>query len=164
MASLYEIRNEFITIQQLAEEGTLSDEVLADVFANAEGDLTDKLEGYCKFIKNMESDIAGLKDEEKRLNTKRKALENCVERSKKAMQDAMETAGKDKLKCGTFTTSIQNNPPKVVMDCDGVDGIPEMYLTFPEPEINKKKIKESLDAGYEMEWAHLEQSRSLRIR
>jgi hypothetical protein len=164
MASLYDIKNEFITIQMLAEEGVLTDEVLADVFANAEGDLADKLEGYCKFIKNMESDIAGLKDEEKRLATRRKALENCVERSKKAMQDAMEVAGKTKMQCGTFTTSIQANPPKVVLDVTDINAIPEEYLTMPEPEVNKAKIKDSLKAGYECEFAHLESTLSLRIR
>lgn len=164
MASVYELTNALNTLWSLLDEEVVDDEVLLDAFENTKEDLTIKLENCCKYIKNTESEIAGLKEEEKRLHARRVAKENAVERLKALMQKALEVAGEKKLVCGTFTTSIQANPPRVVMDCESIDGIPEMYLTFPEPEINKKKIKESLEKGFEMEWAHLEQSSSLRIR
>lgn len=164
MASIYEIAQGFYTLLNLIEDETVPDEVILDAWNNQTDDLADKMENCCKWIKNEEADIAGLKDEEKRLKERRQAKENSVKRLKELMFRAQKACGEKKLKCGTFTTSIQANPPSVVMDVDGVDGIPEMYLTFPEPEINKTKIKESLQAGYEMEWAHLEQKESLRIR
>ena len=165
MASIYELTQEFNTLWQLMEDGTLDDEMLAGAFDVAAEDLAIKLEGYCKFIKNLESDIAGLKEEEKRLATRRKTMENTVERSKLAMQRAMQTAGEKKMVCGTFTTSIQKNAPSVVMDEQYIENIPAEYLRLKEPEVDKKKILEDLKAGKNLEGlAHLEQSSSLRIR
>ena len=168
MASIYELSEEFLTLWILMEDGTLDDEALADAFDVAVGDLSAKLEGYCKFIKNLESDIAGLKEEEKRLNTRRKTMENTIERAKAAMQNAMRIAGEKKMPAGTFTVSLQQNPPKVVLDEPYIENIPEKYLIPQEPTINKKLILEDLKEGFvipELEGvAHLETGESLRIR
>lgn len=165
MASIYELTQEFETLWQLMEDGLLDDEALAGAFDVATEDLAVKLEGYCKFIKNLESDIAGLKEEEKRLATRRKTMENTVERAKEAMKKAMETAGEKKIQCGTFTTSIQNNAPSVVVDEQYIENIPEEYLRIKEPEIDRKKMLEDLKAGKDLEGlAHLEVKQSLRIR
>ena len=168
MASIYELSEEFLTLWTLMEDGTLDDEALADAFDVAVGDLSAKLEGYCKFIKNLESDIAGLKEEEKRLNTRRKTMENTIERAKAAMQNAMRIAGEKKMPAGTFTVSLQQNPPKVVLDEPYIENIPEKYLIPQEPTINKKLILEDLKEGFvipELEGvAHLESSMGLRIR
>ena len=168
MASIYELNAEFSTLWQLMEDGTLEDEALIGAFECAKEDLADKLEGYCKFIKNLESDIAGLKEEEKRLATRRKTMENTVERSKLAMQKAMTIAGEKKIPAGSFTCSIQANPPKVVIDEQYLENIPEKYLIPQEPTINKKLMLEDLKENFntpELEGiAHLESGESLRIR
>lgn len=168
MASIYELTQEFQTLWQLMEDGTLDDEMLAGAFDVAAEDLAIKLEGYCKFIKNLESDIAGLKEEEKRLATRRKTMENTVDRAKEAMKKAMETAGEKKIQCGTFTTSIQANPPRVVLDEQYIENIPEKYLIPQEPQVNKKLMLEVLKENYESPElqgvAHLETGASLRIR
>jgi hypothetical protein len=168
MASIYELSAEFMTLWQLMEDGTLEDEALEGAFDVAKEDLADKLEGYCKFIKNLEATIAGLKAEEKRLADRRKAMENTVERSKLAMANAMRIAGEKKIPAGSFTCSLQQNPPKVVLDEPYIENIPEKYLVPQEPTINKKLILEDLKEGFaipELEGvAHLETGESLRIR
>lgn len=168
MANIYELSNEFKTLWALMDEGIIDDEALAGAFDVARDDLAVKLEGYCKFIKNLESDIAGLKDEEKRLATRRKTYENMIERAKKAMRDAMLNAGEKKLPCGSFTVSVQSNPPRVVLDETDLDKIPEKYLTPQPPTVNKKLMLETLKEVYESPElqgvAHLEQDESIRIR
>ena len=168
MASIYELTQEFETLWSLMEDGLLDDEALAGAFDVATEDLAVKLEGYCKFIKNLESDIAGLKEEEKRLATRRKTMENTVDRAKEAMKKAMETAGEKKIPAGSFTCSIQSNPPKVVLDEQYLENIPEKYLLPQEPQLNKKLMLEELKESFEIPElqgiAHLERSDSLRIR
>ena len=165
MANLYEIMQGFETLSNLIEAEVMDEAELSDAWENLTGDLQGKLENCCKYIKNMESDIAGLKEEEKRINAKRKSAENAVERLKTLMKMAMDTEGEKKLTCGTFTCSIQANPKKVVMDEQYIEHIPEEYLKFAEPEIDRKKLKEHLEAGYNLEGiAHLEQTSGLRIR
>ena len=165
MANIYELTNELSLLWDLMENGELEDEVLIGAFDVAKEDLADKLEGYCKFIKNLESDIQGLKAEEERLNARRKTMENTVTRCKEAMKFALNTAGEKKIACGTFTVAIQNNAPSVVLDESYIENIPEEYLVPQEPKIDKKKIKADIDAGKNLEGiAHLETSVSLRIR
>ena len=157
MASLYELTAGLQTLWDLMEEGTLEEEMLLDAFKNQEEELSIKLEGYCKFIKNLESDIAGLKAEEDRLKARRKAMENTRDRMKGVMCDAVLATGEKKIPCGTFTVSVQNNPSKIVLDEQCIENIPEEYLKYTEPDIDRALIKRHLEAGVLPEGiAHLE--------
>ena len=165
MPNIYELKSEFNTLWSILEDELVDDEALMGAFETATEDLAIKLENCCKYIKNEEAVIAGLKEEEERLNAKRKAKENAIKRLKALMQDAMNAAGEKKLQCGTFTTSIQNNAPSVVMDEQYVENVPAEYLRLREPEVDKKKILEDLKAGKDLTGlAHLQQTASLRIR
>lgn len=165
MPNIYELKSEFNTLWTILEDELVDDEALMGAFETATEDLAIKLENCCKYIKNEEAVIAGLKEEEERLNAKRKAKENAIKRLKALMQDAMNAAGEKKIQCGTFTTSIQNNAPSVVMDEQYVENVPAEYLRLREPEVDKKKILEDLKAGKDLTGlAHLQQTASLRIR
>lgn len=165
MASIYELKAEFDTLWMILEDELADEEAILGAWETATEDLADKLENCCKYIKNEEAVIAGLKEEEERLNARRKAKENVIKRLKQLMQDAMIAAGEKKLPCGTFTVSIQNNAPSVVMDEQYVENVPAEYLRLREPEVDKKKILEALKDGKNLDGlAHLQQTSSLRIR
>lgn len=165
MANLYELNAEFNQLWMLLEDEEVDEEMVIGAFETATEDLTVKLENCCKYIKNIDAEIAGLKAEEERLYARRKAKENAVKRLKELMKLAMTTAGEKKLPCGTFTVSVQNNAPSVVMDEDHIENIPEDYLKYRDPEIDKKKLKDHLEKGIAPEGiAHLEVSSSIRIR
>lgn len=165
MANLYELNAEFNQLWMLLEDEEVDEEMVIGAFETATEDLTVKLENCCKYIKNIDAEIAGLKAEEERLYARRKAKENAVKRLKELMKLAMITAGEKKLPCGTFTVSVQNNPPSVVMDEQYIENIPEDYLKYRDPEIDRKKLKDHLEKGIAPEGiAHLEVSSSVRIR
>ena len=164
MANLYELKNEFNTLWEILEDELADDETISGAWEVAQEDLADKLENCCKYIKNCETEIAGLKAEEERLNARRKAKENAVKRLKDLMKQAMLAAGEKKIQCGTFTTSVQNNAPSVVLDEQYMENIPEEYLVH-KTDINRRQMLEDLKAGKDLEGlAHLEQSSSIRIR
>lgn len=165
MANIYELTESIKLLWDLMDQGELDDDALIDAMENSQEDLRDKLENYCKFIRQMESDIEGISFEIKRLQDRKKVLQNTIERSKKVMQMAMETAGERKVKGSIFTISIQANPESVVVDEQYIENIPERYLKFKEPEIDRAKMKEDLKGGAHLEGlCHLEQTESLRIR
>lgn len=166
MASIYELKQEFMTLWDILEDEAVEDEALIDAFQTATEDLTFKLENCCKYIKNTQAEIKGLKEEEERLYARRKTKEKAIERLKKLMQEALIVAGEKKIPCGTFTVSIQKNPEKVVLDTEDKALFPEKYLIPQEPNIDTKQIKEDLKAGDHVliGIAHLEQTESLRIR
>ena len=165
MSNIYELANTMSQIWEMIEDETLEDDVLFEVFTNATDDLKDKMENCCKYLKNTKADIDGLDAEIKRLQEKKKSLENGSNRLKALMLRAQNACGEKKLECGTFTTTIQNNPPKCVIDAP-LAGIPNKYLIAQEPKVDTAKLKEDLKNGVDglIGVAHLEQSEGIRVR
>lgn len=164
MANIYEFLAGFNALWSLIEDETVDDAVIEDCFTNMTDDLKDKLENCCKYLKNVDSDIAGLDEEIKRLQAKKKSLKNGKDRLKKLMFDAQMACGEKKLQCGTFTTSIQKNPPKLVLDVESVYDVPEEFLKYAEPEVKSKDALDAIKSGAEFNWCHAVQEDSLRIR
>ena len=164
MPSIYELKAEFDQLWMILEEELVDDDDLIGAFETAQEDLAIKLENCCKYIKNQESDIAGLKEENKRITAKITAKENAVKRLKKLMQDALNASGNKKLPCGSFTCAIQNNPPKLVLDTDDIYSIPNEFLKYAEPEVRSKEALAAIKAGQSFTWCHSVQEESLRIR
>ena len=165
MANIYEITQDYLKLMELASDPEIDPEIIADTFEGIDGELEIKAENYAKIMKNLEGDIAALKAEEERLAKKRKAIENNIKRMKVALQEAMELTGKTKFKTDLFSFGIQKNAPSVVIDAADIRDIPEEYLKYKEPDVDKTAIKNAINAGVDFEGlAHLEVSQSLRIR
>jgi seryl-tRNA synthetase len=163
--SIYDLTQDYLIISEMMENPELDPEFLADTMEAVDGELEVKAENYAKVMKNLEGDITALKAEEERLAKKRKAIENNIKRMKGALQEAMELTGKTKFKTDLFSFGIQKNAPSVVIDAADIRDIPEDYLKFKEPEVDKTAIKNAINAGVDFEGlAHLEVSQSLRIR
>lgn len=168
MASLYELTGNAITLNQLLKSGEADEAAIYDAILNNNEEIGIKLESYAKVIKNYESDIAGLKTEEKRLADKRKTLENHIASMKGAMQAALALTGQSKVAGQLFTFTIQKNPPSVVLDEPYIENIPDKYLIPQEPKIDRKLMFEDLKNNITLPdlegIAHLEQTESLRIK
>lgn len=165
MANLYEITQDYMTILAMMEDPELDPKTLADTMEAVEGELEVKAENYAKVIRNLEADVTGIKAEIDRLSERKKTIENNIKRMKEALQFSMETTGKTKFKTELFSFSVRNNAPKVVMDEEYIENIPERFLKYSEPSINKSAIKEAIQSGEDLEGiAHLEQLTSLTIK
>lgn len=163
--TLYELTNDYINLLALAEDPDTDPEVLADTLEGLDGQLEDKADNYAKVIRQIESDVNGLKAEIERLQARKTAAQNNIDRMKANLEQMMIATDKTKFKTELFSFGIQKNPAKVVMDEQYIENVPEEYLKYKDPEIDRKKIAEDLKAGKNLNGiAHLEQSESLRIR
>lgn len=160
MASLYELKNEWLGLLDLMEMGA-DPEVVATTLEGLDAEIEVKADNYAKIIRQLESDINGMKAEIERLSDRKRALENHVAYLKGNLEDAMILTGKEKFRTELFSFGIQNNVPSVVID--DPTSIPSEFLIPQEPKVDKKAIKEYLKDN-EASWSHLEQTRSLRIR
>lgn len=159
MSSLYDLTQDFKQVQSLIDDGG---EGLQDTLDSINLAIEDKLENIGKVIRNLDGEIEMLKNEETRLADKRKALETNKKRLKAYVEDQLTITGKDKVKAGLFSFSMQNNPPSVnILD---EEGIPEIYRVEQKPRIDKKLLLSDLKNGNEINGAELKQGRSLRIR
>ena len=165
MSTLYEIVNDYLTIQHMMEDPDLDPQTLADTMEGIEGELEVKADGYAKVIRNMEADIEAIKSEVNRLTDRRKTIEKNIQTLKLALQKSMEITGKTKFKTELFSFGIRNNAPSVIMDETDISKIPAAYLRIKDPDIDKAKLKEDLKAGVDLSGvAHLEKSQSLMIK
>ncbi len=163
--NVYGLGQEFDLLSTLIEEEVIDEQALMDAWETLIGDTQDKFEGCCKYLVNVKTTIGGLDDEIKRLQAKKKSLENASKRLKDLMYQTQKKSGEDKLQCGTFKVWIQKNPESVVMDEPYIENIPEEYLRYKEPEVDKKKLLEHLKAGVAPEGiAHIEQTEGIRFR
>ena len=163
--TIYEITNDYLQLMQMMEDPELDPKTLADTMEGIEGELEDKADNYARVMKNMEADLNGIKAEIERLSTRKKTIENNIKRMKEALQFSMETTGKTKFKTELFSFGIRKNAPAVIMDEPYIENVPERFLKYSDPTINKTAIKEAIQNGEDLEGlAHLEQSSSLSIR
>ena len=163
--TLYELTEDYMNLLELAEDPDIDEQAFTDTLEGIEGALEDKAEGYAKVIRTLEGDAAACDAESKRLRNKKQTIENNIKRMKAALQYSMQATGKTKFKTALFSFGIQKNPAAVVMDEAYIENIPERFLVRKDPEINRKAIKDAINAGEDIGGiAHLESTESLRIR
>lgn len=163
--TLYELTAEYAQLLEWAEDPDVDQQVLDDTMDCLSGEIEDKADAYARVIAQMEYDSAALKAEFDRLQARRKRIDNSIDLMKDRLKYAMILTGKTKFKTDLFSFNVQKNPPKVVIDQDDVFSIPEEYLEYQLPVVNKQKIKDDLKAGKDLTGvAHFEQGESLRIR
>lgn len=165
MSTLYELTDEYLRFLDEVDE---DDEAFIDTLESIEGEIEDKADNYAKLIKEFEAEAEKFDKESKRLTDKRDAIKNKVSRMKRSLEQAMIVTGKTKFKTDLFSFGIQKNTPSVVLEFDdkdtaAIDKLPEKFVKVSKT-VNKTAIKDAINAGEAISFAHLEQSESIRIR
>lgn len=158
MATLYELTDQYKILQNYIEENNVEGFELA--LSQIIGDIGEKLEGYAMVLKNIESDIAGIKSEEKRLADRRKAMESNLARIKENMADALLTVEGNRVKTEKFTFSFRKST-SVQIENDAA--IPPQFIKV-EKTISRSELAKALKAGEQIEGAQLVENQSLSIR
>ncbi len=124
------------------------------------------LEYLAKLVLNTRSQVAGLKDEEKRLKERRAMLERKDDRLMTILD--RECHG-EKTDCGVATVCYRKTT-KVDVSDDATaiswlmeNGHPQCYKV-PAPEISKSEVKKLLTAGTEVPGVVLVQDYSCNLR
>ena len=161
MAKLYELTQNYNNLLELVDNPDVPTEMLEESLNSIDDEIDTKAENIAKVIKSIESDIAGLKGEEKRLADRRKSLEGRIDNLKEYVEGSMRAVGKEKIRGKVFTLGIQRNAPSV--DVIDEDVIPEQYF-ITKKELSKKDVLVALKKGEEVPGAAIKQTESLRIR
>lgn len=174
MTNLYVIKKEFQAIIDRAENAT-SEEFQAlesELVINQES-FKEKALSYVHVIKNLESDVAGIDAEIKRLMSMKASKSNLVEKLEKNIVDAMVMFDSEKLDFGTFKLSTRKSKSVDTSEADknikdfGIENCPDLqgyFLTKVSIQADKKAIKELLESGYELEGCFIVEKKSLQIK
>lgn len=167
MNTLYQLTADFETVINMLYDEDVDEQTIFDTLEGIEMEFEDKADGYAKVDKQMKADIQAMKEERDRLAQRIQSAENRRKRLLWNLENAMRTTGKTKFKTALFSFGIQKNGGKqpVTIDTVNTELIPQEYLIPQPPLPDKEKIREYLQKGNRVAWAHLEpRGESLRIR
>lgn len=135
--SLYEITNAFPALME-SEEITEAEK--NEIQAELTMLLQQKSQNIIGYTKNIELTINAMKEEEDRIASNRKALENKLTRFKQYVKECMENNGITKIETGLGTLSIVKSPASV--EIVNEDEVPnEFKQETITVKIDKTKIK-----------------------
>lgn len=154
---LYEMAEAYQSLLEAIEEG----QDFSVALEQLEDKIDTKVENIAKVIKTTDAQVKAIKDEEKRLAERRKALEANIERLKTYTSTTLQNAGLTKVKGSLLTVSLQNNKPSVVVD---ETEIADEWLIPQPPKVDKTRLYEALKEGQVIPGATLQSTQSLRIR
>ena len=160
--TLYEITGQFLELLTWAEDPEIDEQAFNDTMEALSYEIEEKADGYAKVIRQLQGQVDAIKAEIDRLSGRKDAIENHIKAMKGNLEQSMIVTGKEKFKTDLFSFNIQNNAPSVVLDVEE-DQVPEQFIVVTK-KVDKKGIGQALKNGEDIEFAHLEQTRSLRIR
>lgn len=124
-----------------------------------------KVEGVACWIKNLTANAASIREEEKRLAERRRAMENKVESLKKYLADALGGQSFETAKC---RLSFRSSAAVSVDDEEALIGwLTKNYrddcLKY-SASVDKKAIGQILANGVKVDGAHIETRSNLQIK
>ena len=162
MSNLYQLTNNYENLLNMLYDEDIDEQAIIDTLEGIEGEIEDKADGYAKIIKELESKQNARKEEAKRLTESAKVFENRIKTLKSNLFNAMKATGKEKFSTDLFTFNIAKNGGKQSLTIDGE--VPTEY-TKTIVENDTDKIRQALEAGQQLPFAHLEpRGESLRIK
>ena len=167
---LYEISNDF---QALFEQFEMFEEVSEeqawfDTLDGIEQAFDSKAENIAVYIKNLTSDIAELKAEEKTLKDRRQAKERKIDSLKRYLLACMQRTDRKKIDKPRAVISVRTNESVCIADerafIEWAMQNDDSLLKYADPEIKKNSVKSLLQGGKKIPYATLQRTQSLLIK
>ena len=140
-----------------------------DTLDGIEGEFNIKAENTAQYIKSLKAMEADIKEEERKLNRRRKVYERKIENMTTYLKNCMLMMNLKKIEMPRAKITLKNNAPSLVINDEGkfIDMLQENgrddLLRYSEPAINKTEVKKLIKNGEQFEGACLEASQSLII-
>lgn len=144
--SLYEITGAF---PKLMAQEEMSEEDKNKVEEELTTLLQKKSNAVIAYSKNIELTIKAMKEEESRISTNRKVLENRLEQFKKYVKECMEGNGINKIETELGTLSIARSP--ISVEIVNEENVPDEYKeVIFTTKVDKKKIADAFKSTGEV--------------
>lgn len=149
---LYTIADQLRSAINDVESGELSPDFMADTIDALDLEFKDKVEATAAYRRELQLISEGADKEIKRLQSRKKALDNKVEWAEDYLRYNMEKTGIGKVEGALFDVTL--GKPSQIVYVDDVDLLPES-MTRTTVAADKTAIKKALVAGEEISGAVL---------
>lgn len=157
----YELTKAYLQIMDLTDH--MDEQTFLDTLESIQDQFEVKAENIVKLCKLNDGEITAIEEEIKRLEHRKKMIENKNSRLVEYLYHHMKTANLNKVKSPLFTISIAKNPPKVkVLD---EKKIPPFYFKQDVKEVlDKKELLKDLKTGLEIDGVVMVQDTRLDVK
>jgi len=162
MTKLYELTGQYLALAELADDPSMPPEALQDSLEGLEGEIEIKSQALLQVVSGMEGDTGAIDAEIKRLQARKRVIQNRADRLRQYLFDNMEAAGINKISCPLFQITLAKGRPMVSITDESL--IPDKYMVVTTAP-NRANILAALKAGEDVPGCLLgESKRSLRIK
>lgn len=165
MRKLYEINDDIAKLIELDADrfvdGETGEIVSREAFDALQVERDEKIEGVALGYKNEDAKAKAIEAEIKNLKERMERHKKRAEGYKQFLAVVLEGAKFETAKC-----SIKFSKSQAVELDDGLDinSLPEEYLRYKEPEVNKAQLKTDLKAGKQIEGVTLVTRENIQIK
>lgn len=124
---LYELTQEFTDLYHRLDDEEIDENVLNAELEVVAQQITSKTEEIGKLVKIWEAEAKKFEDETRRMQIRKKSLENKIERIKEYVKHHMEVIGTSKIEGELFKFAIQKNSRPKIETMD-IDKLPNQYI------------------------------------
>lgn len=117
-----------------------------------------KVENICLWIKNLKAEAEALKAEKDAFAARQKAAENKMESLKRYISGYLEGTSFESAK---VKVSFRKSESLEILE-DAV--IPDEYLKFKEPEVNKTDLKKAIKEGLQLPGVSIVTNNNIQIK
>lgn len=156
--TLYELTGAAQQLHDLVDAGEIDWETFENTL---EGLSAEKLESYGKVLATFDAEIAAFKAERDRFVEKIKNAENAIDRMKARVVEYMIATGQKKAPAGVFTVYARQTPVVCITE---PGEIPERFLKYKDPTVDKTAIKKAIAEGETVPGAELNTSTSVSFK
>ena len=130
------------------------------------GEVVEKARNVVAFMLNQEAEATMIREAEKKMVTRRQAIESRVTRFREYLQRSMEMTGITEIKAndGSFVAKLYLERDAVVVIDDDLALPPEFVRVVTTTSPDKTAIKSAIKAGKEVAGAHVEKKNRLEIK
>lgn len=162
MATLYKITD---AINSVIENGFSLDEETGEVFDSQDLetlglDFETKAENVACYIKNLQSDAAAIREEEKNLAARRQSKERKAQRLKEYLEECLLLAGTERIETPRCKISFRSSTKIEIVE---ESLIPDDYMRF-EAKPNKAALKEAIKNGEKFNGVELVTTKSIQLK
>lgn len=161
MTKLYELTGKYLALSQLADDPDMPPEALADSLEGLEGEIEVKAQALLQVVAGMEGDTGAIDAEIKRLQDRKRVIQNRADSLREYLRRNMIAAGISNISCPLFQISLVAGRPVVVVEDE--TKIPDQYVKLVR-QPNKADILKALKASEDVPGCVLGESKqALRI-
>ena len=117
-----------------------------------------KIENICLWIKNLKAEIEALKAEKDAFAKRQRSAENKMESLKRYITGYLDGTSFESAKVKVSFRKSES------IEIEEGTIIPDEYLRFKEPEINKTDLKNALKAGIHIQGVQLVENQNIQIK